>query len=107
MNDAKNDNLNDPPGFPGKILKVGDFARTCNDVILVEKGAKIYPIPNIFVGKCVLSFYAVEVVSIHQNMNCGSNKQPQCWTFPARTKSSALKHRVSIVKGAFNLLCNW
>ena len=27
MNDAKNDNLNDPPGFPGKILKVGDFAR--------------------------------------------------------------------------------
>ena len=27
MNDAKNDNLNDPPGFPGKILKVSDFAR--------------------------------------------------------------------------------
>ena len=28
-------------------------------------------------------------------MNCGSNKQPQCWTFQARTKSSALKHRVN------------
>ena len=28
MNDAKNDNLNDRgPGFPGKILKVSDFAR--------------------------------------------------------------------------------
>ena len=29
MNDAKNDDLNDFPGFPGEILKakVGDFAR--------------------------------------------------------------------------------
>ena len=90
MNDAKNDNLNDPPGFPGKILKVGDFARAMTS-FWSKKAPKLIQY-QIFLSEIV--FYAIEVVPMHQNMNCGSNKQPQCWAFPARTKSSALKHRV-------------
>ena len=94
INDAKNDNLNDPPGFPGKILKVGDFARAMTS-FWSKKAPKLIQY-QIFLSE--MCFYAVEVVSNHQNMNCGSNKQLQCWTFPARTKSSALKHRVALAK---------
>ena len=39
-------------------------------------------------------------------MNSGSNKQPQCWTFPARTKSSALKHRASRDYGVLTACCH-
>ena len=38
MNDAKNDNLNDPPGFPGKILKVGDIARAKSPYLRIFRG---------------------------------------------------------------------
>ena len=52
MNDAKNDNSNDPPGCPGKILKVGDFARAITS-FWSKKAPKLIQYQFFFVRSCV------------------------------------------------------